>query len=171
MTTDQPSARTDRSEIEIETSAEPFIIFELAGTSYALRSRDVQQIEMIEHITPVPNAAPCVEGVVFSRRQVIPAINLRLRLGFERAPHDLRTRLIVVQVDGRHVGMIVDSAREFARIQENSIQEPPETITGLSGRYLEGIATLPGQRLILVLRLDETLNMADFKLEPDSPKQ
>ncbi len=64
--------------------SEPFILFELAGTTYALRSQVVQQMEMIEQITPVPNAAPFVEGVVFSRGQVIPAVNLRVRFGLEK---------------------------------------------------------------------------------------
>jgi len=43
----------------------------------SLRSRDVSQMEMIEKITPVPNAPPFVDGVIFSRGQVIPALNLR----------------------------------------------------------------------------------------------
>ena len=142
---------------------EPFILFELAGTTYTVRSHDVQQMEMVEHITPVPNAAPFVEGVVFSRGQVIPAVNLRLRFGFKAIPHDLRTRLIVVRVDERQVGLIVDTAREFVKIPTDAIQPPPETITGLSGRYLEGIVSL-GERLVLVLDLNEVLNFADVNL-------
>ncbi len=57
-----------------------------------------------------------VDGVVFSRGAVVPAVNLRARFGFERAPYDARTRLIVVQHGGRSVGLIVDSAREFVTI-------------------------------------------------------
>ena len=83
-----------------------YIVFSVAGTSYALRSGDVQHVEMVEHVTRVPNAAPFVDGVVFSRGQVVPAVNLRVRFGFERAPYDLRTRLIVVQTAGRSVGLM-----------------------------------------------------------------
>ena len=61
-----------------------YILFELAGTTYGVASTDVQHMEMLDHITPVPNAGPDVEGVVFSRGQVIPAINLRLRFGFPK---------------------------------------------------------------------------------------
>ena len=61
---------------------ESYILFELAGTTYALKSQDVKHMELVEQITPVPNAPPFVEGVVFSRGQVIPAINLRVRFGF-----------------------------------------------------------------------------------------
>lgn len=146
------------------TAIEPYVLFELAGTTYALRSRDVQQMEMVEHITPVPNATACVEGVVFSRGQVIPAINLRQRFGFEKSAHNLRTRLIVVRIKERSIGLIVDSAREFIKIANDTIHPAPETITELSGKYLEGIATLPGQRLVLILNLDEVLNKIELNM-------
>ena len=139
---------------------EPFVLFELAGTTYGVRSRFVQQMEMIEHITPVPNAAPAVEGVVLARGQVIPALNLRVRFGFERVPFDLRSRLMVVNKGGRTLGLIVDTAREFLRIPEAAVEPPPEAITGLSGKYLEGIATIK-DRMILVLDLDEVIDIGE----------
>jgi purine-binding chemotaxis protein CheW len=140
--------------------AEPFILFELAGTTYGVRSRFVQQMEMIEHITPVPNAPPAVEGVVLARGQVIPALSLRARFGFEKIPYDLRARLVVVKSGERTIGLIVDTAREFVRIPAGTIEPPPETITGLSGKYLEGIATIGG-RMILVLNLEEVIDLGE----------
>lgn len=141
-----------------------FILFTVAGTSYALRSRDVAHVEMVEQITAVPNAATFVDGVVFSRGEVVPALNLRARFGFERAAYDLGTRLLVVRGDGRTVGLIVDAAREFVSIEPGSIHPPAAALTGLSGRYLEGVANV-GDRLILVLNLDEVLNFSDPVLE------
>ncbi len=138
------------------TNSEPYILFELAGTTYGVRSQVVQQMEMIEHITPVPNAPDFVEGVVFLRGQVIPAINLRRRFGFPKVPYDLRTRLIVVRTGGRTVGLIVDSAREFVPLDPATIQPPPEGVAGLSGHYLAGIATL-GERLVLILDPDAAI--------------
>jgi purine-binding chemotaxis protein CheW len=134
-----------------------YILFELANTTYAVPSRDVQHMEMIEHITPVPNAPPHVEGVVFSRGQVVPAINLRLRFGFPRANYTLRSRLLVVQVGPRRVGLIVDAAREFRNISAEAIKPPHESITGLSGQYLAGIANI-GDRVVLLLNIPEVIN-------------
>lgn len=138
--------------------ADKFILFSVAGTQYGLRSRDVRHIEMVEQITPVPNAAPYVQGVVFSRGSVVPVINLRQRFGFERAPLDLRTRLLVVADDSRHIGLLVDAAREFITIPPTAIQSPHDAITGTSGRYLEGVATL-GERIVLVLSLAELVKI------------
>jgi purine-binding chemotaxis protein CheW len=65
---------------------------------------------MVEQITRVPNAASFVDGVVFSRGQVVPAVNMRIRFGFERAERDLRTRLLVVQDGGRSIGLLLTRA-------------------------------------------------------------
>jgi purine-binding chemotaxis protein CheW len=137
--------------------AENYILFTLAGTTYALRTRDVDHIEMVEQITGVPNASPFVDGVVFSRGQVVPALNLRARFGFEKVAHDLRTRLLVVHCDGRSVGLLVDSAREFLAIPESAVQPPNAALTSISGQYIEGIANLK-ERLILILDLHAVLD-------------
>lgn len=135
-------------------AAQTYILFGVAGTTYALKSHDVLHIEMLEHVTPVPNAPAFVEGVVFSRGQVVPVINLRARFGFERAGVTLRSRLLVVQHNTRRVGLLADESREFIRISDAAIKPPQEAIGGLSGNYLEGVATL-GQRIVLVLNVRE----------------
>jgi purine-binding chemotaxis protein CheW len=129
---------------------ESYVLFTLAGTAYAVSSRDVQRMEMVEYVTPVPNAPPFVDGVVFSRGRVVPAVNLRRRFGFDGADYDLKTRLIVVAHGERLVGLVVDSAREFVTIPAEAIQPPPEAMAGTSGRYLRGVADVGG-RVILVL--------------------
>jgi chemotaxis signal transduction protein len=145
---------------ENATTNDNYIVFTVAQTAYALRSTDVQHVEMIEQVTRVPNAAPFVEGVVFSRGQVVPAVNLRKRFGFDAAPYDLRTRLIVVQANGRQVGLIVDEAREFLRLSAAQIYPPQESLAGLSSRYVQGIVSVK-DRLILVLQLDQLMNFAE----------
>jgi purine-binding chemotaxis protein CheW len=96
---------------------------------------------------------------------VIPAINLRQRFGFPKAPYDLRTRLIVVRAGGRTVGLIVDNAREFVPIAGETIQPPPEGIAGLSGHYLSGIATL-GERLALILDIEAVISQGEALPNP-----
>jgi purine-binding chemotaxis protein CheW len=140
-----------------------FVFFEVAGTTYALPSEAIQQVEMIDRITPLPNASPVVDGMVFSRGKVVPALNLRARFGFERIPTNLKTRLIVVHQGGRTVGLVVDSAREFLPIPVDSIRPPQDTISATSGRYLDGIATL-GDRIVLILNVEEIIGSPERDL-------
>src|ERR1043166_6908222 len=110
-------------------SSESYVLFELGGSIYAIPSRNVRHIDMFEHVTLVPNANPAIDGVVFSRGQVIPALNLRTRFGLPREPHSIKTRLVLVQVRDRVVGLIVDAAREFLRIPAEKVRPIEQTLT------------------------------------------
>jgi chemotaxis signal transduction protein len=133
-----------------------YILFGVAGTTYAVPSPQVQHIEMVEQITPVPNATHSVEGVVFSRGQVVPVINLRARFGFDRTAINQRSRLLVVQQGTRSIGLLADEAKEFVTIADASIHPPNEAIGNLSGSYLNGVATL-GERVVLILDVREVV--------------
>lgn len=148
-----------------------YILFTIASTTYGLPSQDVAHVELVEEVTRVPNAPPHVDGVVFSRGAVVPAVNLRARFGFERAPYDSRTRLIVAQHDGRSVGFVVDAAREFVTIAAGLVQPPAEGLTGTSGRYIRGVAIV-GDRMILILDMAELLKIDDLpSVSPDAGAQ
>jgi purine-binding chemotaxis protein CheW len=118
----------------------------------------------------VPNAPPFVDGVVSVRGQVVPVVSLRSRFGFPRVPLDLRARLLVVRREGRTVGFAVDSAREFAAIADAEIEPPPESIRGLSGRYLEGLAHL-GERLVLILDMTDLFSPDLSEVPPPQPAE
>lgn len=146
--------------VDTSRGSSSYILFTVAGTAYALRSGEVRHMEMIDDITRVPNAPAFIDGVVFSRGQVVPVVNLRARFGFERVAFDLRSRLIVVQSESRLIGLVVDAAREFVAIPPDLVQPPNEALAGMSGRYVEGIASM-GDRLILILNLDRILTFAE----------
>jgi chemotaxis signal transduction protein len=147
---------TEKAHSAEAVKVQTYILFLVAGTSYAVPSQQVQHMEMVEQVTPVPNAPRFVEGVVFSRGQVVPVINLRARFGFERTAINQRARLLVVQHGSRSVGLLADEAREFIAIPDAAIQPPGEAIGNLSGSYLYGVATLDA-RIVLILNIAEVV--------------
>jgi chemotaxis signal transduction protein len=144
----------------VGAGADSYVLCELAGATYAIRSDDIEHLEMVGHVTPVPNAPPFVDGVTSVRGRVVPVISLRAKFGFERHAADLRARLIVVRSAGRSVGLLVDTAREFANINESTVQPPPDGLADMSTRYLRGMAHL-ADRLILVLDIQELIRVTD----------
>ncbi|MCD6291113.1 MAG: purine-binding chemotaxis protein CheW [Anaerolineae bacterium] len=139
-----------------KSKREPFVLFQIADTTYAIRAHQVRWLEMVEQVTRVPNAPPYVEGVAYSRGQVIPVINLRQRFGYPQVPYTPRSRLIIADVDGRLVAMTVDSAREFVYLPVERFQPPPQVTEGVGGEYLEGVLA-DEDRLILLLDLPKLL--------------
>jgi purine-binding chemotaxis protein CheW len=104
----------------------------------------------------------------FSRGQVIPALNLRVRFGFPREANTPRTRIIFASVHDRTVGLIVDTAREFRNLDTESIRPIEETLTGINGKYLKAVTKI-NDRLVLILDLEAVLNVDD--VEPPEPAE
>ncbi len=137
-----------------------YVLFTLADATYALPTGVIQQLDMVGAVTPVPNALPYVDGIVSVRGQVVPAVDLRTRFGLPRAERTLRSRLLVLRIRERTLALIVDAAREFARIAPESVLEPPEAMGGRSRRWLRGVAQL-GERLVLVLDAERLIEDED----------
>ena len=148
--------------------SDTYILFELAGSTYGIRSEQVQRVELLEHLTPVPNTAPSVDGVIFSRGKVLPALNLRARFGLPRQPHTRQTRVILLNVRQRAVALIVDAAREFRKIPADTIRPIAETLHGVEGNYVEGVATVK-DRLVLLLDVGAVLNPEEINLPAGAP--
>jgi chemotaxis signal transduction protein len=150
--------------------SDTYVLLELAGSLYGVAAEQVLHIDMVEHVTLVPKAHPAIEGVVFSRGQVIPALNLRTRFGFPLEPRTRRTRIVFVQVQRRIIGLITDAAREFKRISDQQIRPIGESLTGVAGNYLKGVAG-HGERLVLMLDLEKVVEVNDPTIEAERIKE
>lgn len=130
--------------------SEPYVLFQVDDTTYGIHSSDIQQLEMIEPVTRVPDAPEYVEGIVHLRGQVVPVMNMRRRFGLAPKEYDDAARLVVLRVEGRVVALAVDSAREFVRLDPEAISDPPEELHAGGSDYVRGVV-LRDDRLILIL--------------------
>ena len=146
--------------------AQSYILFRLGETTFAVASAIVQELALVEDITPVPNASSYVEGIVLVRGCVVPVINLRARFGMPRIPWDQQARIIVLDIKGRKVGLLVDAAREFLEISGKDVQPPPDTVSGVSMQLLEGVVVLEDDRLVLILDIEELLSASEAEVLP-----
>jgi len=140
-------------------STEPYILFQLGKSTYGIPGKIVKQLEMIEDITSVPNVPDFIEGVIFSRGLIIPAINLRLRFGFEKIPLSIQSRLLVIENNKQTVGLIVDTAREFVSISKADINPPHEKLSEVNKKFIEGV-TKQDNRIILLINTYEILDIS-----------
>ena len=132
-------------------NAEQWVVFRLAEHEYALRLESVSEVLRMVAITPLPEAAPWLAGVINRRGRVITVIDLRVRLGLPAPAPGLTTPIIVVEADGRQLGVIADSVVEVLTQAAEAASLP----AGLAGQSRLARATLhaEGGRLITVLDL------------------
>ena len=96
----------------------------------------VQEIIKTVQITKIPNAPVFVEGIINLRGKVIPVIDLRVKLNLEKKNQDKDTRIIVLEINSKTIGFIVDEVNEVLRIPKSITEPPPEMVTGLNSNLL-----------------------------------
>jgi len=126
------------------------VSFNIGDEEFGVDILQVQEINRMLEVTKVPNAPEYVDGVINLRGKVIPIIDLRRRFGMARKEHDKHTRIVVVELNGKVVGFVVDAVREVLRIPR-SVTEPPPSIAGSTNEeYITGVGKLEDRLLILL---------------------
>lgn len=133
------------------------VSFKIGNEEFGVDILRVQEINRMMEITKVPNAPDFVDGVVNLRGRIIPVVDLRTRLGMPRAEHDSKTRIVVVDLDGKTVGFIVDEVSEVLRIPKNITEPPPDMVAGIEADYITAVGKLE-DRLLILLELERILS-------------
>jgi len=126
------------------------VSFLIGNEEYAVDILYVQEINRMVQVTSVPNSPDFVDGVINLRGRVIPVIDLRTRLGMAKKDHDKNTRIIVVDINSKIVGFIVDAVNEVLRISKNITEAPPDLVTGVNSDYIKSVGKLEDRLLILL---------------------
>lgn len=131
------------------------VLFNIGVEEYGIDIHDVISIEKMQPLTAIPKTPTYVTGITSIRGIVTPVFDLRLALGKTEAVDTEATRMIVIQLDGKPIGLVTDSATEVIDIPASSIQDP--IITGLEEKaLLKGISRL-GERLVIILDIQHLL--------------
>lgn len=130
------------------------VTFEVADEEFAVNILAVQEINRMMEITRVPQAPPEVQGVINLRGKIIPVVDIRKRFNLDERDHNSDNRIIVVKVQGRVIGFIVDCVHEVLRINTSIVEPPPSMITSIDSDFIEGVGKLD-DRLIILLDLDK----------------
>lgn len=133
------------------------VSFNIGEEEFGVDILKVQEINRMVEVTRVPNAPGYVEGVINLRGKVIPIIDLRSRLNMAQKETDKDTRIVVVELETKVIGFIVDSVNEVLRISKTITEAPPPMVAGIDSEYITAIGKLE-DRLLILLDLERILN-------------
>ena len=103
-------------------------------------------------------------GVINLRGAIVPILELRHRFSLGEAPEDTRPVIVIVEVQGRTLGIRVDSVSDVLDLDPNAIRPAPElgTQSALGREFIAGLASLPGatgeDSMLILLDLDRLLS-------------
>lgn len=124
---------------------------------YGVPITSVQEIIPIAEPTRLPQTPDFVEGIINLRGKIIPIIDLKKRFNMGSSSVSNDTRSVVVEVEGKTVGIIVDEVSEVMRLSLDSIEAPPAVVGGIAADYITGVGKLDN-RLLILLDMNSILN-------------
>src|SRR5512146_1119819 len=130
--------------------------FRIGAETFGVPIDRVHEIVRVPEITAVPEAPDCVEGVINLRGKIISVVDLRKRFGEQVIKPSKKNRILVAEVEGKRVGLIVDSASEVLKIAANEIDAPPNVFEEGELNYVTGVGKL-NDRLIILVDLNKVL--------------
>jgi purine-binding chemotaxis protein CheW len=148
------------------------VTFLLGEDEFGADIMDVKEIIRVPEITKVPNAPSYVEGACNLRGNVLPIIDGRTRFSMERKERDENSRVLVIDVDGKATGIVVDKVLEVMRVNTSDIEEPPQIVKNMDSDYLDGVVKLEnGSRLVMLLDVVGALRVHASKREENEAIQ
>jgi purine-binding chemotaxis protein CheW len=142
------------------TGSMQLVSFRLAEEEYGIEITKIREIILMGEITRVPQTPHYVKGLINLRSTVIPVIDLRTRFALPEEELTDESRIMVLHVGTKTIGIIVDAVSEVLRVTKDQMAPPPPTVAGLGQEYLTGLVKLE-DRLLILLDIEKLLSEED----------
>jgi purine-binding chemotaxis protein CheW len=150
-------------------STQQFCTFLLDDHVFGTPVPKVQEVIQHQEMTRVPLAPEVISGLINLRGQIVSAIDLRRRLGLEDRPAGQLPMNVVVRTNDGAVSLLVDEIGDVIEVEEETLENPPETLQGFAREVVSGVYKLSG-RLLLALDIDKIVDLSDLN-KPKSNRE
>lgn len=127
-----------------------YLSFVLGEEHYGLDITTVKEIRGYEQVTKIANAPAFIKGVINLRGDIVPIVDLRIKFNVGEATYNDFTIVIMLNIQQRIVGIVVDGVSDVIRLSEEQVLPPPEFGVAFDSRYLYGLADVDESMVILV---------------------
>ncbi|MDR0933855.1 MAG: chemotaxis protein CheW [Burkholderiaceae bacterium] len=149
---------TASTEIAAEAGTKPaakilpreYLAFRLGNEEYGIDILTVQEIRGYEISTQVANAPQFMKGFLNWRDIIVPILDLRIKFNLGEPTYDTLTVVIILEIDERFVGIVVDSVSDVMSLSPDQIRPAPPMGTVLNTDNLIGLGALEDRMLILM---------------------
>ncbi len=133
-----------------------FLSFSVGTEEFCIDILKVREIRGYSGVTKLPNSSPDLPGVINLRGIIVPLVDLRVRFGITAPAYDALTIVIVLAIDSRVIGIVVDGVSEVVALGDDEVKLPP-TLQSVSASSITGMATV-GERMVMIIDIDRLLS-------------
>jgi len=144
---------------ETNVNVMEFMTFELGKMKYAIELPQIKEILTYpEIITTLPNTSEWVKGLINSRGEVVPILDIRIKFKTGPAIYDENTSIIIVLTkDKRMLGIVVDLVDDVQKIDINMLAPVTEIGSGIPAKYLKGYVRLNDNKMLVVMDIEKVV--------------
>ena len=151
-------------------TTQQYVTFSLGDELFGVEVTRTREILSLTPVTKVPQTPDYLLGVINLRGQVVPVVDMRLKLGLPAGAETEDTCIIVVEVQVEDesivVGALADAVREVLEIRADQVEPPPRLGTRLNTEFITGMGKADEQFMIL-LNIDRIFNTEELSLVQD----
>ena len=140
-----------------------YLTFSLGDDVYGIEILKVQEIRSFEQATKIANTPDFIKGVINLRGHIVPIVDLRMRFNLSRVEYNDFTVVIVLNLNKRIIGIVVDSVSDVLALTSAQISPVPDLVASIDTKYLLGLATVEQQMLIL-LNIEQLMTSQELAL-------
>ena len=132
------------------------IAFRVGRQEFSINIMSVREIRGWTSATMLPKAPRYIRGVINLRGAVLPIIDFAVRLGLPTTEPTARNVIIVVQIQQKQIGLLVDAVSDILTLNSSKIQPTPDIASDTASSFLRGLIPVDG-RMISLIVLDNVL--------------
>jgi len=140
-----------------------FLAFTLGSEEYGIDILKVQEIRGYEAVTRIANAPEFIKGVINLRGIIIPVVDMRIKFNLGEVKYDQFTVVIILNINGRVVGMVVDSVSDVTTLTPEQVKPAPDMGTSFSSDYVIGLGTID-ERMLILVNIDKLMSSPEMGL-------
>lgn len=137
------------------------LAFKLGNEEYGIKILKVQEIRGYESVTRIASAPEHVKGVVNLRGTIVPIVDMRIKFKLGEPTYNQFTVVIILNIQDRVVGMVVDSVSDVITLTAEQIKPAPDMGTSLNTDYVVGLGTVD-ERMIILVDIDRLMSSEDM---------
>lgn len=151
------------AEQTINNEQSEYLSFVLSDEHYALDITCVKEIRGYEPVTKIANAPSFIKGVLNLRGDIVPIIDLRIKFDVGEPVYNEFTIVIMLSVFDRIVGIVVDGVSDVIRLTEDEVRPPPEFGVAFDSKYLQGLASV-GENMVILVNIESLISSEELGL-------
>ena len=153
------------------SSSQQYVTFSLGDELFGVEVTRTREILSLTPVTKVPQTPDYLLGVINLRGQVVPVVDMRLKLGMAAGEQTEDTCIIVVEVQVEDesivVGALADAVREVLEVRSDQIEPPPRLGTRLKTEFITGMGKVD-DHFIILLNIDRIFSSDELSIVQDA---